>query len=420
MQDPAKRIDSRALLAHPFVAPDVQRLLADPNAGRCVCICAHLFPRIYVHTVQRLTSQYASTGLEPIKDLVTSALEFLARYRAAPTATEGEAAEGEGAADASAVEQEEEDTTLVRPRQPSVVEGAGDGWPRQLHRPSVSAVDENGGHGRRGSAAAGPAVHSISPSGTMVRLQQQQQQQQQQQDGQRRLSLSGSLQRLSMQQTHRRDRPPSAGGWSMDVSHSGTMVRHHVQQQQPSRPVSTASSTQQQQQQPQQQPQGGGGMGLHSALRYLQGLGMSGSGSGGSSGGDSPSTSKHGGSSPSLARKPAATAAGEGGGLMTMADRLSASLSASYHERKLQERVSACGFLYLSVRASSSSVFTTIQIDREQKAATVEEVQGLLQSLEAQYQRDRLSLEGAYMAQRRELEEALAQAQQAQQAQWQK
>jgi len=36
MQDPAKRIDSRALLAHPFVAPDVQRLLADPNAGRCV------------------------------------------------------------------------------------------------------------------------------------------------------------------------------------------------------------------------------------------------------------------------------------------------------------------------------------------------------------------------------------------------
>jgi len=67
--------------------------------------------------------------------------------------------------------------------------------------------------------------------------------------------------------------------------------------------------------------------------------------------------------------------------------------------------------LYLSVRASSSSVFTTIQIDREQKAATVEEVQVLLQSLEAQYQRDRLSLEGAYMAQRRELEEALAQAQ---------
>ena len=38
----------------------------------------------------------------------------------------------------------------------------------------------------------------------------------------------------------------------------------------------------------------------------------------------------------------------------------------------------------------------------------MEEIQGLLQSLEAQYQRDRVALEGAYVTQRRELEEALA------------
>lgn len=38
----------------------------------------------------------------------------------------------------------------------------------------------------------------------------------------------------------------------------------------------------------------------------------------------------------------------------------------------------------------------------------MEEVQGLLQSLEAQYQRDRIALEGAYVTQRRDLEEALA------------
>jgi hypothetical protein len=44
----------------------------------------------------------------------------------------------------------------------------------------------------------------------------------------------------------------------------------------------------------------------------------------------------------------------------------------------------------------------------EQKAATTEEMKGLLQSLDAQYQRDRLAIEGAYLAQRRELEEALA------------
>lgn len=34
-KDPAKRIDSHALLAHPFIAPDVQRLLAAPDAGAC-------------------------------------------------------------------------------------------------------------------------------------------------------------------------------------------------------------------------------------------------------------------------------------------------------------------------------------------------------------------------------------------------
>ena len=45
----------------------------------------------------------------------------------------------------------------------------------------------------------------------------------------------------------------------------------------------------------------------------------------------------------------------------------------------------------------------------------MEEVQGLLQALGAQYQRDRLALEGAYLAERRELEEALHVVQQQQQ-----
>jgi hypothetical protein len=53
----------------------------------------------------------------------------------------------------------------------------------------------------------------------------------------------------------------------------------------------------------------------------------------------------------------------------------------------------------------------------EQKAAAVEEIQGLLHSLEAQYQQDRITLEGAYLTQRRELEKALAATQQAQQPQ---
>lgn len=56
-------------------------------------------------------------------------------------------------------------------------------------------------------------------------------------------------------------------------------------------------------------------------------------------------------------------------------------------------------------------------MNRAQKAATVEEIRGLLQALEGQYQRDRLALEAAYLAERRELEDALAYQQQAQQAQ---
>lgn len=308
----------------------MQRLQRNPDAGTPMI---RYGARVFIGHSPVPSSSTLSllfAGLEPIKGLVTSALDFLARYRAGPTtATAAAAEDADGimrlpglnpallaTAAMGAVAAAEEEDALGRHRQRE-----SGGWPRQHHLPSVSGV--GGGEAIGGGLLAthtrprsrvGSVAEVLSPSGTMIRTQ----------------VATGAHQE---QQQHRGSLSRRA---SLDVSHSGTMVRMTTQQQAPPpRPLSISG-------------QQAGSSGLQSALRYLQGLGISRSGSGGD---HSPSTSSSSspskqGSSPG--RKPTGVGEGE---LMTIADRLSASLSASYHERKRRERVRLACLLNLHVHA---------------------------------------------------------------------